>query len=144
MIRFEFEDGIVSGMTIDDETGTHIAPKVALYSEEDVRFDGEGAILSATLMVPTTPGQHPAVIMAHASGGGERHSFWMFASGLVQNGIAVLAYDRRGHGKSTGGEPFNLDIEILAEDMKAGYAWLQARTDIDALRIGLMGFSNGS
>lgn len=101
-------------------------------------------MIAGTLMLPADAGPHPAVIIAHSSGTGERHGYMHFASQFVQCGLAVLGYDRRGHGLSTGGGPFTLDSDVLADDMRKGFSFLQSRTDIDPQRIGLMGFSNGT
>jgi hypothetical protein len=143
-IRFNQDGNTVQGMTITSRTSSQTIPKVNLYREKQIGFKSADADISGTIFVPNTPGPHPAVIIAHSSGGGERHAYWLFASQFAQDGLAVLTYDRRGHGASTGGGPFNLDTDILAEDMKAAYAFLQSRDDIDRTRIGLMGFSNGS
>lgn len=143
-IRFDTERDKVSRMTIRGREGESIAPKVELFSEFEVSYASKDVEIAGTLMVPTSPGPHPAVIIAHSSGIGERHGYWQFASQFAQDGLAVLIYDRRGHGLSTGGQPFNLDTNLLAEDMKAGFSFLQSRSDIDPKRIGLMGFSNGS
>lgn len=143
-IRFDTELDKVSQMTIRSRESESTAPKVDLFSEFEVNYTSEDAEIAGTLMVPNSPGPHPAVIIAHSSGIGERHGYWLFASQFAQDGLAVLIYDRRGHGLSTGGPPFNLNTHLLAEDMKAGFTFLQSRPDIDSKRIGLMGFSNGS
>ncbi len=143
-VRFDRAKDGVSAMTIIGRSSERSVPKIKLYSETEVTFQSDDATIVGTLLTPKTPGPHPAVIIAHTSAGGERHAYWLFASQFVQDGIAVLSYDRHGHGKSTGGEPFNLDTDVLAEDMKAGFAYLQTHSDIDPQRIGLMGFSNGS
>jgi len=142
LIRFAQEDGIVTSMVVVEADGECVISKVSLYTEEEVSFRSGDTTIAGTLMVPNSPGPHPAVIIAHNSGVGERHGYWLFASGFAQDGLAVLAYDRRGYGHSTGN--VSLDTDILAEDMKAGYAFLQSHPAIDPLRIGLMGFSNGS
>lgn len=41
---------------------------------------------------------------------------------VVQDGIAVLAYDRRSRGQSTGGKPFNLDARFVL--YTGAYSWL--------------------
>lgn len=143
-ILFDQANGSVTAMTIKSRSGERSIPKIKLYSEDEVTFQSGDAKIAGTLMIPETSALHPAVIIAHNSAGGERHAYWLFASQFVQDGIAVLSYDRRGHGLSTGGEPFNVDTDVLAEDMKAGFAYLQTRPDIDPKGIGLMGFSNGS
>lgn len=144
IIRFETELGVVVRMTISGRNGDSTALKVNLFSEIDVTYTSMAADIAGTLVLPNSPGPHPAVIIAHSSAAGERHAYLQYASLFAQDGLAVLIYDRRGHGLSTGGGPFNLNTEVLAKDMKSGFKFLQARPDIDPTKIGLMGFSNGS
>lgn len=143
-IQFNRKNGAISGMTISIGSDQIWASKVSHFNQVEVNFDNNGAAISGTLMIPNSPGPHPAVIIAHSSVSGERHAYWMFATQFARDGIAVLVYDRRGHGASTGGGPFNLNTNVLAADMKAGYDLLQTYPNIDPHRIGLMGFSNGS
>ena len=47
-------------------------------------------------------GEHPAVILVHGSGAANRESMLPFARFLVRRSLAVLGYDKRGVGHSTG------------------------------------------
>jgi pimeloyl-ACP methyl ester carboxylesterase len=64
-------------------------------------------------------------------------------------GLAVLAYDKRGVGESTGEYSMISAansvgmFDLLAEDALAGVRTLAARKEIDSRRIGLIGFSQG-
>jgi dienelactone hydrolase len=66
---------------------------------------------------------------------------------LTGAGFAVLRYDKRGVGLSTGiyrsltSQNSETQVAELAADMAAGVVFLKARPDIDARRIGLMGVS---
>jgi dienelactone hydrolase len=60
---------------------------------------------------------------------------------FVANGIAALTYDKRGTGESDG--DFTMDFRQLARDVVAAVEYLKTRTDIDAGRIGLSGYSQG-
>ena len=111
---------------------------------EDVGFHSGGARLAGTLVVPEGPGPHPAVVLVHGSAAGTRarwayRSWADFFAGL---GVAALAYDRRGEGAS-GGEA-NASLDTLADDAAAAVAWLRARPDVDAGRVGLKGGSQGA
>ena len=55
--------------------------------------------------------------------------------------MATLIYDKRSFGASTGALPYTYDQ--LAEDVLAGLYALQQHPQIDASRIGLIGFSEG-
>ncbi len=57
-------------------------------------------------------------------------------------GIAVLAYDRRGSGKS-GGDLKGSDYAMLADDAIAAVQMLKADARIDPERIGIWGLSQG-
>lgn len=92
-------------------------------------------------------GPFPAVVFGHGSGqvtkadGAVHVPFWL------GQGFAVLRYDKRGAGQSTGSyrgvSIANSEAQIaeLAGDMLAGVAFLKARPDIFAGRIGLTGVS---
>jgi hypothetical protein len=59
---------------------------------------------------------------------------------LIRHGIAVLGYDKRGVGESTG--DWNAaTYEDLADDVVAAIAYLKTRPDIDPAQIGLLGIS---
>jgi dienelactone hydrolase len=64
---------------------------------------------------------------------------------LVRNGVAVLAYDKRGIGQSSGtypGEsPTATAISALARDAEAAARFLASQPEIDPARVGLAGHS---
>jgi pimeloyl-ACP methyl ester carboxylesterase len=64
------------------------------------------------------------------------------ASWFAEHGVAALAYDKRGVNESTG-DFRKVSFTELAGDGLAGVAWLKARADIDAKRIGVWGLSQG-
>ncbi|MES2862133.1 MAG: alpha/beta hydrolase [Pseudomonadota bacterium] len=121
------------------------------YLAEAVAFsNGEAGItLAGTLTRPTGAGPFPAVVLLTGSGAQDRDEtifahrpFAVWADALTQRGIAVLRYDDRGVGGSGGGGP-NETTADFATDAAAAVAFLAARPDIDAARIGLMGHSEG-
>src|SRR5436190_15289675 len=63
-----------------------------------------------------------------------------FARFLIRHGIAVLGYDKRGVGESTG-DWNTATFEDLAGDAVAAVGYLKTRRDIDASQIGLLGWS---
>ena len=96
--------------------------------------------LAGTLVLPEGTGKHPAVVLFHGSGPQKRDLFT--ARWFAGEGIAALAYDKRGVGESTGDfrkVPF-LD---LCGDGLAGAEYLKTRAEIDAKRIGVWGLSQG-
>src|SRR4029450_10558925 len=81
-------------------------PRVARLADaerrEDVRFRSGAIQLAGTLIHPNSRGPHPAIILVHASGSEDREYVLPFARFLIRRGIAVLGYDKRGVGSSTG------------------------------------------
>lgn len=72
-----------------------------------------------------------------------RHKpFVLLADALARKGIAVLRYDKRGVGGSTAGGPDDT-AEQLASDALAALHYLQARTEVNASQVGMLGHSEG-
>jgi uncharacterized protein len=121
------------------------------YREEEVTFANSKAQLSlaGTLTLPPGQGSFPAAILVSGSGPNDRdetvaghHPFLILADYLTRKGVAVLRYDKRGTGKSTG----NYDqatTEDFARDAQAAVSYLKTRKEIDARKIGLIGHSEG-
>ncbi len=116
------------------------ARRVEIEKREDVRFSNGGIHLAGTLINPTTRGKHPAMILVHGSGPQTRESILPFARFLIRHGMAVLGYDKRGVGGSTG--DWNAaSFDDLAGDVVAAFQYLKTRSDVDRARIGLLGVS---
>lgn len=62
---------------------------------------------------------------------------------LVAQGMAVLRLDDRGTGRSTG-RFAGATTDDFARDAAAAVAWLRRQPDIDSLRVGLVGHSEGA
>ena len=123
-----------------------------LFIEEEVTFTNptDGAILAGTLTRPSEKGVFPAVILISGSGLQDRDEsvnghkpFKVLAEHLTQNGIAVLRFDDRGVGKSTG-NVWNATIEVFAGDALAGINYLKTCKNVNPYRIGIIGHSQGA
>lgn len=121
------------------------------YKEEEVTFENPnaGVTLSGTLTLPFEGGPFPAVILISGSGPQDRDEsvfghkpFLVLADYLTRAGIAVLRYDDRGVGKSTG-DFESATTRDFAEDAKSAIAFLKTRKDIRPNKIGLLGHSEG-
>lgn len=121
------------------------------YREEELTFPNEQAKLSlaGTLTLPPGPGPFPAAILISDSGRQDRDEsiaghrpFLVLADHLTRKGVAVLRFDKRGIGKSTG----NYDqatTDDFASDVEAALAYVKSRKEIDSKKIGLIGHSEG-
>ena len=82
------------------------AKKAHFYREEFVSFRNGPVTLSGTLLLPESRGPHPAIVLAHGSGAQDRNGYLanirFMADHLARHGIAVLTFDKRGSGRSTG------------------------------------------
>jgi uncharacterized protein len=122
------------------------------YRQEEVEFDNPaapGVHLFGTLTLPPGPGPFPAAILLSGSGQHDRDEsldghkpFLVIADHLTRNGIAVLRFDDRGAGKSTG-EAYDATSGDKASDANAAFAYLLGRTDLRRDAIGFVGHSEG-
>ena len=121
------------------------------YKEEELTFPNAqaGISLAATLTIPRGPGPFPAAILLAGSGPLDRDEtdsghrpFLILADHLARNGIAVLRYDKRGVGKSSGNYEEATTADF-AEDAQAALAFLKRRQEIDVRKIGIIGHSEG-
>lgn len=121
------------------------------YISHEVNFvGGESDVnLSGTLTLPENPGKHPVAILISGSGPQNRDEefmdhkpFWILADYLTKNGIAVLRYDDRGYGESTGNFHSATSMDF-ATDVVSAMKYLRTRDDIDTNTIGLIGHSEG-
>lgn len=121
-----------------------LAPRVSLYTEEEITFANGDVTLSGTLFRPPGAGPHPGVVLIHGSGAQTRVGSWaqirLAADAYARSGIAVLTYDKRGAGRSTG----NFDtsnFELLAGDAAAAVRLLQSLPGIRSDFVGMSGVS---
>lgn len=118
-----------------------------LYQIEEVRIESDHASLAGTLLTPLTDASAPAVVVIPGSGPATRNGSWNMyrhlGEYLVQRGLAVLLYDKRGVGGSTG----NWKTETFderAQDIAAMVGYLKSRPEINPVHIGLVGHSQGA
>ena len=116
----------------------------ATHREQDVAFTCEGVRLAGTIYFPTAPGPHPGVVWVHGAGEAERLGFGgQLVPGLVQAGVAVLSYDKRGVGQS-GGDCCPGDqgrFNLLTADVQGAVRTLRAQNGIIPDKVGLVGAS---
>ncbi len=138
--RFGLARAVTSG-----EAKAEILP----YKEEEVVFHNGDVSLAGTLTLPAGRGPHPAVVLITGSGAQNRDEnifgfkiFRIIADSLTRRGVAVLRFDDRGVGGSTGDFAASTTADF-AEDARAAVSLLRSHADIDPKRIGLCGHSEG-
>jgi len=106
-----------------------------------------GVTLAGTYSAPKGEGPFPAVVLIAGSGPNTRDEdvfghkvFLVLADALNRAGIAVLRYDKRGVGASTGAYAQATTADF-ASDAEVAARWLSARKDVKT--IGLIGHSEG-
>jgi dienelactone hydrolase len=123
-------------------SGTRLA-----VTQYEVRFPSGKAVLAGTLSIPAGPGRHAAVALVHGSGPALRDEGQFLTGLFLEHGIAVLAYDKRGNGESTGTYPgesaTDSNIDVYARDADAALRFLSRQPDLDARHLGLFGGSQG-
>lgn len=120
------------------------------YSEEDIAFKSGRILLAGTLTTPKAEGIYPVVILLTGNGPQNRDEdifgfkiFQNIADYLTKNGFAVLRYDDRGVGGSTGNSMLST-TEDFANDALAAIDFLKKQKSIDKTKIGLLGHSEGA
>ena len=122
------------------------------YEATDVSFESvaPGVTLAGTLTTPPGDSPHPAVVLVSGSGPQDRDEtvfghkpFLVLADHLTRQGIAVLRYDDRGVGESTGDISTAVTPDF-ADDAQGAVRYLQTLPEIDRAKIGIIGHSEGA
>ncbi len=118
------------------------------HREVEVGWEGDdGAVLSGTLFLPKDRGIYAAIIWHFGSNKWTRSPFDNSAANRWLNqGIAVLTYDKRGVGRSQGECcPFADEgyFPLLGGDVLSGVRLISQHPEIDATKVGAFGFSQG-
>lgn len=143
---------VLNATESEPDTSKPQEPKPPLpYTVEEVRFPGgaPGVTLAGSLTLPEGKGPFPAAVLVSGSGPQNRDSvvfghkpFLVLADHLTRAGIAVLRYDDRGVGASTG-EHAACTTRDLADDAAAAFTFLRNRHDIRPKATGIIGHSEG-
>ena len=123
----------------------------APYVQREVHFNNFAGHnqLSGTLSLPNGEGPFPGVVLVSGTGHNTRDEdvwghkvFLVLADALNRKGFAVLRYDKRGVGGSSGDYDAATTTDF-ASDAEAAAAWLETQAQIDANRVGVLGHSEG-
>ncbi|HZN84140.1 MAG TPA: alpha/beta fold hydrolase [Mycobacterium sp.] len=117
-----------------------------MTAPEDIRIPSHGEQLAAYLYRPeSTQGDVPCVVMAHGFSATRDDGLPGYAEAFRDAGLAVVVFDYRHFGASTGEPRQLLDIGRQHEDYRAVITWARELDGIDPDRIVLWGssFSGG-
>ena len=124
------------------------------FDEETVTVDytdsqGNDVHLEGTLTYPKGGGRFPCLVLVSGSGQQDRNEeimqhkpFLVLADYLASQGIAVLRYDDRGMGASTGDAKHGTTA-LFSEDAEAMFDAVMRSTHINTSRLGIGGHSEG-
>ena len=129
---------------------TPIEPLPYISEEVTIPDNSQNKVsLSGTLTLPDSTGIFPAIILIAGSGPNDRDEtifghkpFYLLSDYLTRNGFAVLRYDKRGVGKSTG-DYSKATISDFVTDASNALEYLKSRKEIDSSKIGMLGHSEG-
>ena len=118
------------------------------YAEQELAFTAaDGTVLSATLTTPDGAARPNLAVLVTGTGPATRDSemaghqhFRVMADYLARQGIAVLRYDKRGNGRSTGNYA-RLTTSQLVGDLGSIMRALEGRKQFK--RVGIVGLSEG-
>lgn len=123
--------------------GRSAVPLPARVEDVSIATD-DGIALMGTLRMPEGEGPFPVIVFAHGSGPADRHGFLSLQYLLPDWGIATLAFDKRGGGRSGGQFVHSVErdnLERLARDLASVVAFTRTHAKVDARRTGVLGIS---
>ncbi len=132
-LSFEGQGDRMRWQTYDGKT--LLAHRIMKPVTRAAQFANGDIELAGPLYQPPVEGPFPAVVLAHGSGPVNRHA-GAWTGFFLEQGFAVLGFDKRGVGGSTG-DWRQATYRELAGDVGAALAWLKAQPNIDKERIGL-------
>ena len=147
-LTFVREGESITGVRVTRGRSQVLGRKEPALRAEEVRFRNGSIELAGTLLTPAgATGRLPAVVIVHGTGAQTRNGapsspsyLRLMGEHFARAGCAVLVYDKRGTGGSTGNWR-TASFDDLSQDVLAAVGFLQGRSGIDPLRIGLWGIS---
>jgi alpha/beta superfamily hydrolase len=121
------------------------------YDVEEVKFVNkkDKVLLTGTFTKPGIKGTFPAIIMIAGDRPENRDGeyldhkpFAVIADYFAKHGMAVLRFDSRGLGTSTGNSD-SATIYNFADDVRAAVSFLRQRKDVDSNAIGMLSHGQG-
>jgi dienelactone hydrolase len=117
---------------------------VTPYTTKEVRFASGAAHLAGTLFVPSSgAGRHAGIVILQGSSSNRRREYRFYADHFARAGLAVLVFDKRGNGESSG-DYGAATYDTLAGDAGAAVEFLCGQPGVDPKRVGIWGLSQGA
>jgi uncharacterized protein len=134
--------GQIASLTWRREGGTtRTAKRATIERRDEVKFrSGEVQLAGTLIRSANASGKLPAIVLVHGSGAQDREYVLPLARFLIPHGVAILGFDKRGVGASTG-DWNTASFDDLAGDVVAAVEYLKTRRDIDPTQIGVLGWS---
>lgn len=131
------------------ERDIQVGPRPYVEREVLIQNHSGGNQLAGTLSLPKGDGPFPGAVLISGTGHNTRDEdvwghkvFLVLADALNRKGVAVLRYDKRGVGSSTGDYDSATTVDFTS-DAAAGFKWLRSQPQIDRERVGVIGHSEG-
>ena len=143
-----------AGVPVPQRLGArHSARPVHHRHRVQVPLTRAATALAGILTVPAGPGPCPAVVLLaglaleeHRAAAAGPPPFDALADYLTRRGVAVLRFADRGAVQADGALATSTSADYAAEyaaDARAALAYLRARPEVDAARVGVLGHGEG-
>src|SRR5215208_1446692 len=106
----------------------------------------------AQLLLPAGPDAGPAALLLHGFSSNKERMTQSVGRALQRRGVATLSLDLPFHGERDGGReeiPYRNPLALVAawrtavREARGAIEWLAAQPEVDAARIGIVGYSLG-
>jgi pimeloyl-ACP methyl ester carboxylesterase len=128
------------------------ALKVLIIMDKNIRFNSKEFQLAGTLSLPDKGENLPAVLLIPGSGPVDRNEnhkkiklnvFYELSGFLSSHGFAVLRYDKRGVGESSGNY-WETGFHDNISDVLNALEFLKSQKEVDAEKVFMLGHSEGA
>jgi uncharacterized protein len=106
-----------------------------------VAFEQDGVRLVGELWLPDSPGNHVVAVVVPGSEASSAIEAYRWLMPLLDHGIGILVFDKRGTGGSGGS--YTQSHRVLARDAVAAVAAARHMDGVDPTSVGLLAFSQG-
>jgi len=116
------------------------------YLSKNVTFGGKNALIAGTLSIPAEKEKNPAVVLIQGFGPQDRSYQGFFdslADKLAGGGFAVLRFDKRGSGASSGSSVSYTPSEEI-EDIQSAVSYLSGNEAVDNRKISIIAHAEGA